>query len=152
MDNPPQQPFFVTNHHNLVAETIDEEVIIVNLDTGVYYSLRESACFIWERLRTGGSLAQLAAAVRAAYIQVPETLDADLRAFVADLAADQLVITTHELTPIAPFVPNPGNGQPYTQPVIDKFSEMADLLQLDPIHQVEEDQGWPFKKKSSSHP
>ena len=45
----PHQNFRV-NQPAVIAEVIDNEAIVVNLDSGAYYSLRGSACTIWEML------------------------------------------------------------------------------------------------------
>jgi hypothetical protein len=34
----------------------------------------------------------------------------------------------------------------FTQPVLEVYTDMQDLLLLDPIHEVDEEAGWPSPK------
>ena len=36
------------NSHGITSETFDDEVVIVNFDSGKYHSLQESARLIWQ--------------------------------------------------------------------------------------------------------
>ena len=148
-DNPKEMAF-VVNFPKLVTETINGEAIIVHLDSGAYYSLCDSACFLWERLQTGSSVSRLAAQIRGQYTGVEESLEVALGAFIADLQADGLVLLTPEPLVEVPFVSDSEVKQPFTHPVIEKFTDMADLLMLDVIHDVAEEEGWPFKKQPKS--
>ncbi len=38
---------------NIIHETIDNEVVIVNLEKGYYYSMRNTAAEIWTNILTG---------------------------------------------------------------------------------------------------
>ena len=37
-------------------------------------------------------------------------------------------------------------NKPLAAPVLNKYSDMQDLLLLDPIHDVDEEAGWPTNK------
>lgn len=39
---------FRINAPTVISETIDGEAIIINLDTGAYYSLRETGAAVWQ--------------------------------------------------------------------------------------------------------
>jgi hypothetical protein len=39
-----------------------------------------------------------------------------------------------------------GQGESYLQPSFEKYSDMQEMLLLDPIHEVSE-AGWPHKEK-----
>jgi len=40
------------------------------------------------------------------------------------------------------ITPPPAGRPPFVKPILQKYTDMADLLLLDPIHEVGE-QGWP---------
>ena len=68
---------------------------------------------------------------------------AAVQALVTALAAEDLVQPTGE----AAAQPAYSNGQraPFVAPVLQKHTDMQDLLLLDPIHEVDET-GWPSLK------
>jgi len=45
--------FFRINSPPVVAETLDGEATIVDLESGTYYALNESGTFVWEELGRG---------------------------------------------------------------------------------------------------
>jgi hypothetical protein len=62
--------YFHLNEANVSAEVFDTEVLSINLLSGHYYSLRESAIPLWRLIIAGHSLEQ-AAALLASSFQVP---------------------------------------------------------------------------------
>lgn len=143
------ETLFISNHSKLVTETLDGEAIIVHLETGAYFSLRGSACFIWECLQAGCSLTQLAAQIQMHFIAPPDTLEADLQTFITDLLANDLVLIVTEIPSDSHSLLAPSNTPlPFDPPVAEKFTDMADLLLIDPVHEVQE-AGWPFKKEET---
>jgi hypothetical protein len=138
---------YIANQAQLVAEIIEGEAIIVHLETGTYYSLRESAAFLWERLQEGSDRADLLAAMKAHFASLPENAELDLQNFLEELLRDGLLI--EHTQPLPDTLKHDGAGQAvYSPPMVEKFTDMSDLLLLDPIHEVDEE-GWPFKKKSN---
>jgi len=142
------EPIYSINHSKLVSETIDGEAIIVHLETGAYYSLRGSAALIWDQLLEGDTLSHLTSYLEEQVEAVSEPLEADLAAFLSDLQAEGLVILVEGQQKSGQNSVKIGQKSAYVKPMVDKFTDMSDLLLLDPIHQVEDEEGWPFKKKT----
>ncbi len=67
------------------------EAAIVNLKNGVYYGLDPVGARVWNLLRAPVTLAQLLDALLAMYEVERPTLEADIRAFVNQLADQGLV-------------------------------------------------------------
>ena len=44
--------------------------------------------------------------------------------------------------------PPSGDKQTYQPPVFERFTDMGDLLLLDPVHEAEEEKGWPHAKRN----
>lgn len=143
------QTAFIINQ-KVIAEIVNGEAIIVNLESGNYYSLRGSACFLWQKLIAAHSLAQLAEFIRMHYLYVPETCEAELRTFILELQDEGLVVAKNELPVPLELGHQLTEKAEYSRPVMEKFTDMADLLLLDPIHEVDEEAGWPFNKKSDA--
>jgi hypothetical protein len=117
---------------HVVAETIDGEVVAINLDSGSYYSLEGTGAAIWEAIDQGAPVSQIGAALGE---------QVDLRAFVAELEAEGLVRpATNGLDPAdRAWVPPEGPLEP---PRLEKFTDLEDLLLLDPVHDIDA-RGWP---------
>lgn len=137
------------NAPQVIGEVIDDEAIIVNLDSGAYYSLRGSGARTWELLTTGATLGYIVDALVAEYPAASEAVQPAVAALLAELEAEQLVSHSTQTDGSAP-PPGPAQssraGQPFVAPVLEKFTDMADLLLLDPIHDVDA-AGWPQPKQ-----
>ena len=74
-----------------MARTVDDEVVILHVPSGEYYSLNPVGAFIWERIEAGTDRDALADAVSSAFDVDREIAAADIDALLTDLAAAQLV-------------------------------------------------------------
>jgi len=138
------------NSPHVVAETLDGEATIVDLENGTYYALNQSGSFVWDSVVSGADADDVVTAFASAY-----DLERDEAAGVVDdlirrLADQKLVVEAQEAT-------QNGNGavtdqsagqngdtpvQPYVAPELSTYTDMQELLLLDPIHEVDES-GWP---------
>ena len=128
----------------VISETMDGEAIIVNLDSGAYYSLRGVGAEIWGLLQEGTALETVISWVTGRYTGAPQSMAADVTALVATLIDEQLLTPGNApvAAPALTLNPPPADRPPFVTPVLEKYTDMADLLLLDPIHEVDE-QGWP---------
>ena len=128
---------------NVVRETFDQEVVIVNLETGNYYSLEGIAGVLWTLLEDGATEAQLSSELLARYQADEATVARNLQTFLTSLVDEKLVNRTAN-PPGAVLSQAPDSKLPYAAPALAKFTDMQDLLLLDPIHDVDE-AGWPLR-------
>jgi hypothetical protein len=139
--------YYTIRNQQVINETLDNETIIINLETGVYYSLNPMATLIWRGLMAGVSVQDLATALQARY---PETNDvaAAVQKFISFIAMEQLVEATEtgaaDMEKFRDEVA--ANTNAFITPAVEKFEDMQEMLLADPIHEVEED-GWPKIKK-----
>jgi Coenzyme PQQ synthesis protein D (PqqD) len=127
------------NAPSVVAETVDGEVMIMNLREGVYYSVVGAGAAIWPALSGGCDVGDIAAAVVAAGAVPLSRARADLEAFVARLV-DEAILRAAPSSATAP-VPTLGPLR-YEGLAIERFDDMRAMLVLDPVHEVGEF-GWP---------
>ena len=67
----------------------------------------------------------------------------DIVEFVQNLLKEKLIVHMEEGIAVSDWIPSNGGPLiPYEKPKIETFSDMKDLLLLDPIHDVDET-GWP---------
>jgi hypothetical protein len=131
---------WVVNSPSVVSEIIDGELVVMNLATGNYFSSTGTGALIWARIGERQDDDAVVAAVVAAYDVTRDRAAADFATFVAELAAAELVRAEEASEAMAP--PAPGRREAYAKPELKVYTDMKDLLMLDPIHDVGAD-GWP---------
>jgi hypothetical protein len=138
---------FRVNEPNVVYEAFDEEIVAVNLDTGNYYSLSGTGPNIWVGLAEGLSIDEIVRRLEVRHAAAPDLLAAAVKAFAERLVAEQLLVETADAPLPAPGEPvaPPEGRTPFAAPVIENYTDMRDLLMLDPIHDVDA-AGWPVAK------
>jgi hypothetical protein len=133
------------NAPQVIHETIDNEVVIINLASGSYYSLVDTAQEIWGLLDGGVDPNDLPAVLLKRYEGDASEVTSVISEFVTELCSDALLVPDHGSLPDDRKAPIPENG-PRTRfqaPRLERFTEMQHLIALDPIHEVDEGQGWP---------
>lgn len=138
----------VINTGDAVYETLDGEVVVVNLKLGRYHSLTDSGALLWAGLQDGLSKEELAALLTLHYVVEAETALSCTETFLEQLEANGLVIegpsaskTATGVTAVEPVV----DRRPFHPPVLATHDDMEGLLLLDPVHEVA-DEGWPATK------
>ena len=137
---------FRVNTPTVTHETIDGEAVIINLDSGNYYSLVEVGSFIWGLVEKGASATELQNLVRQTYHGNATDVDRGVQELLAQLQQENLIVPVDgagalELNEVVPS--NNSHEKPsFNAPLLHKYSDMQELLLLDPIHDVD-DAGWP---------
>jgi len=132
------------NEPNVSSEAIDGEVIIVNLLNGNYYSAQDMGAYVWGRISHGENLDTMQTALCQRFAGNETTIRDDLSAFLDKLEDEKLIVKADEAGSTRIDAPMP---EQYSGPNLNCYSDMNDLLLLDPIHDVE-DEGWPRKKQA----
>lgn len=70
---------------------VDDEAVLLNVDTSEYYSLDPVGAELWDRLGKGEALEQAAAAVAREFGEPAARVEKDARALVRDLLAERLL-------------------------------------------------------------
>jgi len=76
---------------NATHQTVGEEAILVNLNTGSYYSLNDTGTLFWELIDGRRTLADCAVEVAKAYDVGVEVVEADLLELAAEFFDEGLV-------------------------------------------------------------
>jgi len=117
---------------DVAAKVIDGEALIMNVSNGMYYSLTDTGAVAWELLAAGCTLGDAAAAMHARFQVSEGQALADLGVLAERLVAEGLVRSS-----IGVSTPGTDAGwgaarMPYEAPTLESYSDMADLLALDP--------------------
>ena len=128
----------------VISETIDGETIIINLESGHYFSLNHGGGQIWNDIQAGLSVGQIVELTSRRYPDAgAQALPATVE-FIESLLREGLVVAA-EASPSSNALAVGGPNGPFEKPAIQKYEDMQDLLLLDPIHEVDE-MGWPLTK------
>jgi hypothetical protein len=138
------------NAPQVISEVIDGEAVIVNLETGAYYSIQGAGSLIWELIETGASAADMLARLVDQYASSSAEIRSPLLSFLNELREEGLIEFVSPVDDLFSNIPASGVGAAggvklFDRPMLAKYTDMADLLLLDPIHEVDET-GWPEPK------
>ena len=132
------------NAPRMIHETIEKETVVIDTESGVYFSITGCGYLMVQALDQGADVSMLTAHLAAAYGLAPDTLRPTVEAFVATLAAEALIVPVAVGKPVAAGTLVVAD-EPFAPPVLEKFTDMHDLLLMDPIHEVS-DAGWPHRR------
>lgn len=143
-------PSFQINTPTVVHEIFDEEVVVIHLESGNYYTLDQDGARLWQLLNQGLNAPAITATVAETSPLTAAEILAIVEHFITTLQQEDLIVPAVEPNPITltlPPLPLTKQNQPFQTPVIRKYTDMQDLLLLDPIHDVDET-GWPNAQRA----
>ena len=129
----------------IAADVVDGEAVIINLDTGSYYTTDGVGCDVWLLMASGITLGQTVDRLAARYDAGGDDLVAYVDTLVGALLGEGLMTEAgpdhvqHQLTDPLPPAAAP---IPFVPADFVSFDDMRQLLLLDPVHEVDE-RGWP---------
>lgn len=137
---------FRVNMPDVVHEVIDGEAVIVNLSNGVYYSVDRSGADVWALIETRMPVPVIVETLAARYTGSREDIATGVAQFLAQLREERLIVPDEEGAEAGASLGAPGAAPDgyrprFEIPVLQRYTDMEDLLLLDPIHDVD-DQGW----------
>lgn len=128
---------------NIVHEVFDGEIVVVHLDSGKYYSLKDSAAYVWSAMVANQSTLTIAHQLSSHY-RLDEALTLhQIEDFAHQLIQEGLLVANDEQPDPANLLEQPQGH--YVAPTFAVFSDMQEILLLDPVHDVD-DAGWPITK------
>lgn len=136
--------YYTTQVPMLSSRQFDNEVILANFDTGIYYSLSGTAADVWLGLKSGAASEEVVSAFSATYSNDAQTAKISVSRFIEELLTEKLVAPLENAPERHPW--SPKASEQFKNPKIERFDDLRDLLLLDPIHDVGE-AGWPVRAK-----
>jgi hypothetical protein len=139
---------FRVNEPNVVFEAFDEEIVLVNLETGNYYSARGTGPEIWLALARGSTPREVAGELASHHSGNPGAMESAVTAFAGQLVESQLLVEAPDRAEAIPAPTRPISAvSEFEPPILESYSDMQDLLMLDPIHDVDA-AGWPVANQA----
>ncbi|WP_017655077.1 PqqD family protein [Fortiea contorta] len=142
---------FRVNSPQVVCEAIDGEVVIVHLEKGYYYSLLKTGVDVWSRIESRTNYSSIIREITQVYDGSAEEIATAIDEFLENLQREELIIadsTTESVNTVnnTQEIAEITNKPRFEKPKLEKFTDMEDLLLLDPIHEVDVEAGWPSAK------
>jgi len=134
---------FRVNVPSVIHETVEAETIIVNLDTGSYYDVNHVGAYILELVERGAASDQLSTCVMNRYQLDHDSARSAVNGLVQELLAEEIIVSENAREngggiPAGEPVVTPDSRR-FVMPVLNKHTDMQDLLLLDPVHEFEGD-------------
>lgn len=144
---------FEIDRDHVVHDVFEGETVIINFETGRYYSLLGCAPFIWRLLQDSPTANEVTQSLVEHYGINEEQAVAGGKAFLDKITAEQLVLvkTVAMSNDSGSGVGNANGDIPaeeYVAPDIEVFNDLEELIQLDPVHEASPDKGWPARLPS----
>jgi hypothetical protein len=126
----------------VASQVIGGEAMLIHFDSGRYYAVEGSGADVIAWLEQGLSIDQIISA----WDQTGAGRDAiagTIERFVRSLLDEGLLVALADGPP--PAAAGPTARAAFVAPALATYTDLEDLLRLDPIHDVD-DAGWPVPK------
>ncbi len=135
-----QRTLYGVNYPNVVAEPFDGEWVIVNLDTGTYFSMDGSAGVLWPYAVAGLTLDDFIDQAARIFPTAGSQVRQDAKEFHQQLREHSLIrpIEAEQFNEVQMTV----SVVEYAPPRMSVHADLQDILLLDPVHDVDA-AGWP---------
>jgi hypothetical protein len=118
----------------VVTTELEDGAVLLNLQTGLYYSLNGSAAEIWRGLPAAEGPETLAGRLRERFDVEPERAAAAVGTLVAELEREQLVVRGHGGE--GRRTPSPSGAEAPTAAGREQFAEPELIKHDEPLHEV----------------
>jgi Coenzyme PQQ synthesis protein D (PqqD) len=134
----------------VMSEVLDGEAVIIDMVSGRYHGAPGVGATVWQAISVGCSMEGILAAMARLHTAVPQDAADQVGRFIDELVAAGLVVEENgeQASPSIAGTPAPATT-PWSTPALESHDDLADLLLLDPVHEVTED-GWPHAAPPAS--
>lgn len=136
-----QSDVYAVASKDIVFESFDGEAVVLDLSTGKYFGFSDSGSGLWQALSSGVSADALAKSGSIA--------PAELENFISRLLEFGLLAPANTAPQPLPSDLLSQLAAACEPPSVDVHDDLADLIVVDPIHEVEEPLGWPAVKQAN---
>jgi hypothetical protein len=132
---------FLQANTRVFAEEFDGETVLIDVENGLYFSLAGAAADLWRSFTPAREPETVVAAMTSSLQGADPKALQDL---MAQMQAHGLLVSAPPVdsTTLAPLVFAASHFQ---TPVLQVFSDLAELIVIDPVHEVDAAGGWPMR-------
>lgn len=146
---------FRINNPQVIYETIDDEVVIIQFESGNYYSLDKAGAEIWHMIESNTPVSKITEGITHLYKGTNVEIESAVDQIITELQRENLIVPDSAKEPkstqeyIIQAETHPETERPtFESPVLKKHTDIQELLILEglqitePIHKFD-DTGWP---------
>lgn len=125
---------------DIVFEKFGGDLVVLDIATGRYFGFNPTAARVWEALMAGASPATIA------------ELGFDVASvvgFVEKLEVYKLIVSAGVSNRLLPDQLRDPLTADLSAPTVEVYEDLADLIVADPIHDVDDQHGWPRMMKAA---
>ncbi len=141
--------YYLVNKPYVVYETIEGETIVMNLKNGFYYSFDGIGPAVWELIINGFEFEEMVIFLSEMFTNSGLLFNEEIMSFINDLKSHEIVFEKDEAITDIETLKYEDLKQlrvfseiTVKKPLFHRYTDMRDVLLLDPIHDVDE-KGWP---------
>lgn len=134
--------YYSINSPRIIYENVDNEILIIDTLTGSYFSLKETGSQIWQLIAKNNNNHEIVQHLSPSPEANSNQISEDVQFFFQDLLDNNLIIPLEKADQNSENQELSESKIPYVSPKLNKFTDMQDLLLIDPIHDVDQE-GWP---------
>lgn len=124
------------NRPTVIDGVFDDEVVIVNFDTGRYYHTDGTGSTIWELIKLGATSGEIIQHLKSVYRNAQATVENSVRQFISELLQEGLVVeasyessaTSSEWRDGIPSI-TIDHAASFMMPRLVTFTDLEDLLE-----------------------
>ncbi|MDC1162015.1 PqqD family protein [Tenacibaculum sp.] len=135
---------YTINDPMVITDDMDGEIIILNTESGKYFSTEKTGAIIWEMLSNNYTIDETTEIISSHFSIPCEIIKKDLNSLLAQFIDEGLLKVSKDTKSNSDI--DLSNLNEYATPQITAYSDMEKLLLMDPVHEVE-NMGWPNVKK-----
>jgi hypothetical protein len=132
----------------VITDDMDGEIIILNTESGKYFSTEKTGAIIWEMFSNGYTIDEVINALSNLFSSQEEEIKKDINVFLSQVITEGLLKVSEIEKPNTSIELSHFNE--YKTPKMIAYSDMEKLLLMDPVHEVE-NMGWPNIKKDEKN-
>lgn len=144
--------YYRLNEPDVIQETIDGETLIVHTRLGTYFSLQGCGAQIWKALLDGNSIDQIVDLFDIRGTDQRGVVCSGVEEFISTLLREMLILPAPEEFKLPGVVADEASTAKlaFVRPELSIYTDMQELLLVDPIHEVDPEAGWPVQKDQST--
>ena len=138
--------YYIVNTEQVAYESMEGEIVLIHLDNGNYFNLEGTAIDVWNGIINNVSCENIIQSFVDSYSADKAIIEETVSNFISQLKTEELIIESTENSENDNIFEFTNLQEQFIAPSLVKYEDMQDLLLLDPLHDVDENAGWPAVK------
>lgn len=139
--------YYMVNSQRIIHENLDGEQVLIDLVSGNYFSFSRVGVAVWDLLEKQLDRETIVSVMAKHYPGDEQSVTQHVSKFIDDLVQEEIIVPAPQGCPADEIsvAKTAGETLEFEPPVLNKYTDMNELLLVDPIHDVSAS-GWPHQK------